>query len=168
MPDERDRRRLITPPPGVRAQTASQTASESWEGHDSYTPVGDVDADGALERMGRRVKQTAQNSVTTLDRVASLEAKVESIVPMLMDALKAEREERQRYTAVSVASFQADMELDRSRAMAALEMERNAAQAGIESRKAAAEYRRQLGLKILAGVAAVWALVSTIVLARQG
>lgn len=68
-PDDRDRRRPRTPPVGVLAQTAPPM--ETWD--DVTPPLGTSDP---LHRIGRRVKQTAQTTLSTLDLVESLRSEV--------------------------------------------------------------------------------------------
>ena len=69
---DRDKRVPLTPPHGVRAQIAP---SSDWEGptSDEYTPIHPTPVPGLgpvdLNGIDRRVKETKNASITTLDRV---------------------------------------------------------------------------------------------------
>jgi len=185
---DRDRRRIITPPAGVRVQTAP----ESWEGGDSHTPPpvdGPTDPADTLDRINRRVKLTARTSQSTLDtvgemrrafdgQVASLtqdlyKARAESAanggkLDILLSVLEAERKERQQFTQISAAAYQAGVDVERARDMSQIDLERTTALSVITERKERALYRRQILLKVLAGIATLWGTIATIVLARRG
>lgn len=75
MTDERDRRRVITPPVGVRAQTA-KPLPESWENDTSgVTPVDAPEAEVAKYdelHSPRRVREARDTALITLDRVGEV------------------------------------------------------------------------------------------------
>lgn len=147
-----------------------------------------------LNRIGRRVKITAHNSQVTIDavgllrgeidaklerldaRISSLEGGVSGVrevgarnegkLDTMLGVLEAERKSRQQYEAAAAAAFAATTEVTRSRALSQIEGEVSDRTAEREERKERNRYRRELGLKILAAVAAIWAVISTIFLAR--
>lgn len=184
MADHRDIRRPKTPPAGIRAQTAG----ESWD--DSHTPPpggAPLSPDERLGKIDRRIKITAATSQTTLDNLGELRrefdakatrlderieglagdmanvrevsARFEGKLDVLMQTLAEERERGRQYTQLAVTTFQAGIEVDKTRALSQ-----------IDERKEAVAYRRQLLIRFLswaaAAIAAVWALIATIALAR--
>jgi len=192
--DQRDRRRLITPPAGVRAQSAPQT----WEDHDSHTPPlapgATADPSETLDRIGRRVKNTARTSQTAVDLIGALRWEFDAKVTHLtgkLDALTAEvadvgrtgarnegkldgisgqleddRAERRQRAEMTVTAFHADLELGKTRALSQIGVDHDSATAAITERRLVGEYRRALVFKLVAGIGAAWAVISTIALAR--
>ncbi len=70
--EERDRRKVKTPPKGVLAQLAPPSPAESWD--DQHTPVETVprSVETPVEAIDRRVKETNNAALTTIDRVEIL------------------------------------------------------------------------------------------------
>ncbi len=71
--DDRDRRRAITPPVGVRAQTAPPIGQDSWDGE--LTPL-PQSSRLAIEQVDRRVKSGGH---ATLERVDDVSRRVEIV-----------------------------------------------------------------------------------------
>jgi len=172
MPDERDRRRLITPPAGVR----EQTAPESWEGPGNETPA-PQDPTDALHVISRRVKITAQSAQATLDEIGKLRgeldemrqagARREGTLEEIKAQLEEERKERRLYTAVGVSAYQASVDTEVKRALAKIELEKAQAAATIVAQTERAAYWRAVGLKVLAAIAVLWIAFRELVLTRH-
>jgi len=177
--DPKDRRRP-TPYAGVPTRVV-----EAWEGRRFDTPPAGVPiaAGDTLHKIDRRVKLTAQAMQNTFDSVGELrremdvkvdriDVKVDALasdladvrestgrhegkLDVMMAGLADDREERHQRTTMTVTAFTAGVEIDKTRALSAIEEQalRNA-------------HRRQIVFRVLAGVGAVWALLSTIALAR--
>jgi hypothetical protein len=157
---------VITPPAGTAI------APETWE-DETPTPVDPV---ASLHVIGRRVKITARNAQATLDELGKLRSELdearaagarrEGKLEQVLATLEGERKERQQYTAVSVSAYQAAAEIEVKRALARIELERNQAAAVITANAEQTAYRRGLVLKIVAGIGAVWVVISAILLAK--
>ncbi len=173
MPADRDqRRRIITPPKGVTPPAGQRTEEqpESWEdaGHETPMPVDPVES---LHVIGRRVKATVQNSQATLDEMSKLRGELDQMreaggrregkLEQVLAAYAEERKERQKYTDVGVAAYQAGIDVEVKRALAKIELDKNQAAATIVAGAERAAYWRAIGIKVLAGVAIAWGALMT-------
>lgn len=197
MPEDRDHRRRRTPPTGVRRQLAQeQDQPQSWDDDQTPPPVPDapevsaeVAARDQLGRIGRRVKLTTRTTLAVLDLAGTMrrdfDGKLEGVgrelselravmarnegkLGILVDSLEADRQARRQFDEAAVASLRAGVEITRTRALSEIEIERTGAAAKLADRAERGKYWRDVGIRILAGVAAVWAVISTILLARYG
>lgn len=183
--DDRDKRRTITPPAGVRAQTAAPMGADSWDGE--LTPLPQTTR-LALEQVDRRVKSGGH---ATLDRVDDVSRRVEEVRDELrgdigalgdkvsdlaerfasvdgkLEILVKDREidravERQELSAVRVETVRADLEIHKSIRISEV-------QDDFSRRKhRRIVVRRVLSflLKVVAGGGAVWAAISATIMAR--
>ena len=173
--EDRDRRRPRTPPVGVRAQTAAPLGNDqTWD--DDVTPLPD-DPRLAMARVDRRVKITGQAALDRFDlmrtevagNVRDLHLRVEVLSSRLaqvaestaavvgkLDVIMADRAvDRQETSVIHVETARAELEIRRSTKLAE-----------VSENKARSAHRRQIMMRALAGVGAVWATVSTLLLAR--
>ena len=177
MSEDRDKRRPRTPPVGVRAQTAApvdDSLSLSWD-HD-VTPLPD-DPRLAMARMDRRVKITGQAAIDRFDLMRTQVAGDVRDVHLRIDVLSSRLAQMAESTAAVVGKLDVLMQ-DREEisvvrletARTELEIRKSRAIAEVGEDRAQRAHRRKIMLRVLAGalagVSAVWAAVSTLLLAR--
>ncbi len=219
MSDDRDKRKPFTPPGGVRSQIApplesgrgrkDQPPHESWEDQVSLTPIHPTpiprmapspvaiprtltpqESSVVVEGIDRRVRETKNTTLTTLDRVERLRdetrteitrihdkmdaqgTKIDAVIMVVADMgrevgaqggqndiiikmLEDEREVRSRVEHVITTTRIAEVEVDKTRQIA-----------DINDTQDKRKFRRQVLLKVLAAVGALWAVVSTVLLTR--
>lgn len=193
--DERDRRKIKTPPHGVARQIAPVAYPESWEDGGAYTPLSPTPAPGSAQAnqiisgsdmhdIDRRVRETKNTSITTLDRVEvlrretredirgvtqkieSVDAKVDGVVATVgkqegqlekLDVIVELLKDREHVENTLVI---ARSDIDRHRQITATELAKLAGEDQIEAKK---ERRKNFWALVWKGVAAagaVWLVVS--------
>lgn len=188
MVSDDGRHRIRTPLP------RSRTPAVPEEILDDVTPPPSGDPTDALDRIGRNVRLTAKQAQATVDRVDGLrhemgsrltrvEARIDQVaddvahgrevgarnegkLDTLIDVLDAERKSRAQYEAAAAAALTASTEVTRSRALSMIESEASDRAAQRTERAESHRHWRAIALRILAGVATVWAAVSAYLLAR--
>ncbi len=179
MSEDRDKRRQRTPPAGVRAQTAAPAEERpSWD--DDVTPLPD-DPRLAIARVDRRVKITGQAALDRFDlmrteiavdvrdvhsridvlssRLAQVAESTAALVGKLDVLMQDRAVDRQETSSVRVETVRTELEIHKSQALAE-----------VGEAKARGAHRRKIVLRVLGGVlagaSAVWATISTLLLAR--
>lgn len=138
-----------------------------------HTPASGVAHEGSVETMqaiARRQHDTIRTAQTTLDSVGELRTEFGGRIDQL-DA---------RVDDLSVASARVEGKLDIlvevskerrilqvSAVQASIEVEKTGQLAKIGEGQARADFRRTVGLKIIAGIGAAWALLSAMILAGR-
>jgi len=192
MADDRDRRRIKTPPKGVEAQIArADSVGEQWDDVTGNTPVGiEPDTVETISKINRRVKATMATGQSTLDRVDDvrremhsrierLDGKVEELgahvgdlrettgtivgkLDVLVDTLAEDRRERAQHSMAKFSAFTAEVEVNKTRAMTDIELQAEDKRDQIEARKGWRKLGESVVYKVIAGIGAVWAVVSVI------
>ena len=118
MPDDRDRRRIITPPKGVRAQTADPV---SWE--DEHTPVEAT----PIVQLAWRSKRHSERLKALGEHVGDLRetsGKIEGKLDILVESWRQDREERKQSQMMRLTAFQAEVEVDKTAKLAEIAIEK--------------------------------------------
>lgn len=158
MPSDRDQRRR-TPGGGVLPVEPKDPHAETIEAiarraHDTERTAG-----ATLTRVGETHDQVAALRVELGGRIGVLEERFNELAEQTarmdgkLDVLVDVSRERGQ---IHVAAVSAMVEVEKTGQLEA-----------INERKAKAEYRRTIGLRAVAGVGAVWALVSAMILAGR-
>lgn len=181
---------MITPPVGVRAQTAPPLHERADL---EITPrnIGTISPEELRamdeEEAPRRTREARDASVQTLDVVdavrtelkgdiARVERKVDEHgevlgdlrestgqisgqIPLILDMLQEQRADRRDHSTMTVTAFQAEMDVGKAKGLADVEVRKTGQLATIEVRK-------HLAIKIIAAAGALWAVVSTAMLAN--
>jgi hypothetical protein len=180
--DDRDRRRMKTPPRGVREQTAGE---EIWDEDVTPLPIGTHEA---LAKVDRRVKKSGTDTADRVERVRAelrgdvrdVDRKVDELMASIlrisehsaemagqMKILVSDREaDRQERAVIRTETVRNELEIKRTAELAGVEVGRSRELADIEEAKRRAEHRRKLVMEVLAGVGVVWAAVSTLLMSR--
>lgn len=133
MADDRDRRRIRTAPTGVRIQTAPP---EDWPDSEVTPPLGhnatDADVIDAVNVIRQRAKRVSAIE-RKLERLdVKVEQRLDRLVTDLVEVLKSEHD-----------------------------LERTGKIAAIEDRKADHALRRDVIVRVVAGLAVAWGIVMT-------
>ena len=178
---DRDRRRVRTPPHGVRQQTAPET----WD--EDVTPL-PTDPREALEKMDRRIKRSGTQTVDRVDAVRAellgnikdVMSKVDGLAASLLgvstktsemagqvNILVGDREaDRKERSTLRVETVRNELEIRKTTELADVEVARTRELAKIDEEKKKKDHRRAIAIKILAGAGVVWGSLSAALLAR--
>ena len=176
--DDRYKYRAKTPPAGVRNQIAAPPG-EDWEGASALTPIRAMTelppqsgSETAVEGIDRRVRETKNNTLETLDRVEALRgetradirdvhSKIDAVIEVVSDLreivgkqggqneliiamIDEQREQRDRSGMMRVTKFTAEVEVDKTKQLSQIEIERTGRLAEIADQKEARALRRDL------------------------
>lgn len=182
--DDRDNRRVRTPPMGVAAQTARPLA-ESWDGE--LTPLPQSTRE-AIAQVDRRVATSGIGTLAQVDLlrteikvdVNDVRSRVDSLVGHLaaisaqsakiagqVEILIADRDgDRREKSTIRTETVLTELEIRKTAQLAEVEVGRTRDLAEIEERKKSREHLRWLVVKLIAGIGVIWAAISTILLTK--
>ncbi|HZJ62515.1 MAG TPA: hypothetical protein VFD36_03265 [Kofleriaceae bacterium] len=121
-----------------------------------------ADLESRLGRFEARIGHVQDGVAEARESRARGEGKLDA----MLQVLDAERKSRQAYESAATSALASVTEVQRTRALSQIDGEasdRAVARTEIVERR---KYRRDIAIKIFAGVAAVWTAISTYLLAR--
>lgn len=178
---DRDHRTVKTPPAGVRVQTAAPL-TETHEA-DDLTPLPQTTRE-AISAVGQRVKTASLGTFGAIDSVrrelkediGQVASKVDQLSTTVTElavssaALGARvgvlMEDREEFREVRTETVRTELRIHESREISEAEVTKARELAAIADAKARKEQLRQIVLKVLAAIGAVWGMISAAMMSR--